>query len=297
MNLKELKKDLRYLLGKRCSFGSSEYKSPEKVKRVFGSDITNNLTPKNVIKSSIKPIDTGIVYDVCGNEYHIFYYPSYTRGSNSIMNTPGLSNTTESTKFEGPHHPVCKIEGKNKNFYKDYIITEDFVKIRGKEIIIDKNFNCINEAIFEGDCDPILLLGIIVVCYHSLIERLDYYISLLESGKNIDRGHANAPFKTIEKIDNLTKKLNEDCATDFLNKKHPVLPKIKLIYTYIKKYIENENDPNTTPDPKDQKLFLEFIINVYRVVLPGGRFLDIPKYNTKVDLTELLPNPKKKLIF
>jgi hypothetical protein len=300
--MKQLILDLRYLLSlkKGCSFGSYEnyknYESPKKLKRVFGTDLTNLPTP-TPSPASIKPIDTNIVYDVCGNEYHIFYYPSYTKGSGSIMSTPGKANVTESSKYEGPQHPICKIEGKNKNFYKDYIISEDFVKIRGKEIIIDKKFNCVNEALFEGECDPILLLGIIVVCYHSLITRLEHYIQILESGKLIDPPHANAPLVTIHKIDALTKKLNEECANDFLNKKIPVLPKIKLLCSYIKKFIENEYDPYNTPDPEEQKLFLEYIINVYRVVLPGGKFSDIPKYNTKIDLTEFLPNTRKKLIF
>ena len=141
--MNKLISDLKYLLKNCNSFGNYDesFKSPEKVKRVFGTNLTN--TPKTIPSTSsssfklIKPIDTNIIYEVCGIDYHIYYYPSYTRGKNMEMYTPNNQNTTSSTKFEGPHHPMCKIE---KDGYSEYIITEDFVKYKGTEEVIDNDY-------------------------------------------------------------------------------------------------------------------------------------------------------------
>jgi hypothetical protein len=269
--------DLRYLL----SFGTV-YESPVKVKKVFGTDITNiPKTPSTPI--IVKPIDTRIYYTVCDNEYHIYYYPSYIKGTGSIMNTPGLTNTTESSNYEGRQHPVCKIKGKNEKYYRDFIITEDFVKYKGNDIVINKNYKCkglgrdpgISQDL-EG-CDRLLLLGMLVVNFHSLDERLKHYISMLENGETIDRGHIYAPHLTISKIEKLTKILGDECVYTFLYRQIPVFGKIKIIYEKIKEYTDS-------PNPE----FLKYILDLYNIVLPGGKFSSIKKYTP----TETL-KPKK----
>jgi hypothetical protein len=42
------------------------------------------------------------------------------------------------------------------------IITEDYVKYQGTKEVIDKYYNCLDEGLFEGNCDPILIVGIII---------------------------------------------------------------------------------------------------------------------------------------
>ncbi len=289
-----LLKDLYYLLSlkRTTSFGMVEYSSPEKVKRIFGTEITNTpiSTPKTTrttpsTPKNIKPIDTGTVYELCNYDFHIYHYPSYTRGRNIEMTTPLNVNTIVSTDFEGPHHPACKIEDP---YYKDYLITEDFVKYKGNKIIIDKYYRCKDEGKFEGKCDPILITGIIIICYVSLFERLKYYISILENNGEIDQGHLRAPFMTIHRIEHLLNILKRNnsypeyhtCADDFLKQEPPNLYKIKMVYTYISQFSEDTSE----------KDLLRYIIELYYIALaPGGKFSMVRKPEMNKKLVEAEP--------
>lgn len=292
--MNEILSDLKYLLSlkRNCSFGTTDiFSSPVKQSRVFGSDITNitPYTPQTpyTLKTpqAVKPIDTNVIYELCGNDFHMYSYPSYTRGKNMIMNTPGFVNTTESTAFEGPHHPICKIENE---YYKDYIITEDFVKYKGTDEVIDKYYNC------EGECDPVLILGIILTCYFSLNERLRFYINILEKDGKIDEGHSMAPFSTMKRIKQLLNKLKSNdkyynCAVEFLKHEPPNLPKLRIIYKSIEDFSQNPSEDD----------LLRYIYDLYyKVLVPGGRFSMIPKLKLKSDkIIRSTPIKAKKLIF
>jgi hypothetical protein len=288
--MKALLRDLKYLLRGCNSFGNDDlFKSPEKLKRVFGTDLTN--TPKTLPSSSslklIKPIDTNIIYEVCGVDYHIYYYPSYTRGKNMEMYTPNNQNTTSSTNFEGPHHPMCKIE---KEGYSEYIITEDFVKYQGTKEVINRFYKCKDEGLFEGNCDPILITGIIITCYCSLVERLKYYISILETGGEINGGHANAHIGTINRIDQLLHIIKDTkyhgCVQGFLSQEVPNLPKLKVIYNYINVFSQNTSE----------KDLLRYILDLYyKVLVPGGKFLPIKKPVLNQKLSLITPIKPKRL--
>jgi hypothetical protein len=264
--MNEILSDLRYLLSlkRSCSFGTGDYSTPIKVTRVFGTDLTN-VTPKSVV---IKPKDTGVVYGVCGINFHIYHYPSYTSGKESTMMTPNQQNITSSSKFEGPHHPMCKIE---KAGYSNYIITEDFVKYKGNKEIISNRYKCVDEALKDSKCDPVLLLGIIIVCYYSLAERLKFYIERLRQGLEIDSGHLFRPKITMKNIYSLMKKLNNidknfhKCAFNFLWNTFPTTLAMEKIFEHISEYFENEN-----PE------FLDFIFEEYEASLESHN-PDIPK--------------------
>jgi hypothetical protein len=271
--MNKLISDLKYLLRGCNSFGGV-YSSPTKLVRAFsGLDISNTTpktpkTPANAPKI-IGPVDTEIIYKICNIDFHIYHYPSYTKGNCLIMSTPGEVNTTESTKCEGPHHPVCKIEGTYQNEYRDYTMSEDFVIFKGKKIVrYDKNNNYICE---NGDCDQILLLGVLVACYCSLVERLDFYIRMLKNKDTINEGHINAPFKTIERIKNILSKLKStnyhNCALKFLISPRLNFGRLQMIYREFKNYSE---------DPYDS--LHDYILKMYEKYLtPGGKVLDIPK--------------------
>jgi hypothetical protein len=286
--MNKLISDLKYLLRGCNSFGNNEsFKSPVKLKRVFGTDLTNTTPKTPKINKLIKPIDTNIIYEVCGIDYHMYYYPSYTRGKNIEMYTPNNENTTSSTKFEGPHHPVCKIE---KEGYSNYIITEDFVKYKGIKEVIDKYYNCFDEGLFEGNCDPILIVGIIITCYCSLVERLKYYISILETDGEIDKPHANAHIGSINRIDQLLNIIKNtkyyNCIQKFLSQEVPNLPKLKVIYNYI-----NEFSQDTS-----QKDLLRYILDLYyKVLVPGGKFSTIKKPELNQNLSNITPIKPKRL--
>ena len=287
--MKKLLSDLRYLLGNRCSFGGSNdtFKSPEKQKRVF-ADLSNLAealpSPASGVSSSriIKAIPTDIVHTICDIPIRVYYYPSYTKGKNQIMYTPFQRNKTKSSNIEGPHHPICKID---LDKFEDFVITEDIVKYKGNEIVIDNSLNCKDQGKLGNGCNYSLLLGMIVANFYSLSERFLYYIDLLEKhGPSvIDYGHAEAYKYNFAKIENIIElivsKNTKECAKNFLNTVRPLnLPFLKIMFEEIDK-LSHDQLPER----------LDYIMEVYEMKLNRQNFLVLKSPDYKPMVTPIKP--------
>ena len=137
-----------------------------------------------------------------------------------------------------------------------------------------------------------MIVGIIITCYCSLVERLKYYIGILETGGEIDSGHANAHLRTIHNIDQLLNIIKDTdyhgCAQGFLLQEVPNLPKLKVIYNYINEFSQNTYE----------KDLLRYIFDLYyKVLVPGGKFSNIDKPVISQKLSMITPIKAKKLIF
>jgi hypothetical protein len=291
--MKKLLSDLRYLLGllgKRCSFGvvDDTFKSPEKQRRVF-ADLTNlaealPTIPKSVPKSGkiIKAVPTDIIHTICEIPIRIYYYPSYTKGKEQLVYTPLERHTTKSSNIEGPHHPICKIELEQ---FKDFIITEDNVKYKGTEVVVDDSLNCKDQGKLGNGCNYSLLLAMIVANYYSLSERFLYYLELLEKhGPSvIDYGHAEAYKYNIAKIENIIElivsKKTKECAKNFLNTVRPLnLPFLKIMFEEIDKLSHDQ-----------LKERLDYIFEVYDMKLNHRNFLVLKSPEYKSMMTPIKP--------
>jgi len=185
----------------------------------------------------LKAIDTGKIHVICDIPVHVYSYPSYAK--NTLVYTPAGVHTTYSENYEGPHHPMCKIELRG---YSDYDINEGGVKLNGKRIFLTKE-----SRYKRGYLNDVLLLGILVACFYSLSQRLDYYIHLIEDlDKMIDHRHNQAPLYTMEIIDKvfgvIEKREIYDCAHDFMDDHKPLnLKEIIILFEQINYYSEDES--------------------------------------------------------
>ena len=184
---------------------------------------------------NVEAIDTGKTHLICGIPVHVYTYPSYAK--NTLIYTPAGVHTTYSENYEGPHHPMCKIELFG---YLDYDINEGGVKLNGKKIFSTKM-----TPYKRGILNDNLLLGILVACFYSLSQRLDFYIHLIEDlGKTIDHRHNQAPIYTIDIIDRIfdiiERKQVDICAHDFMNSHRPLnLKEIVVLFEQINYYSDD----------------------------------------------------------
>ena len=189
--LKQINEDIKYLkqlsyLESCCSFGGK-------------------LMP---------PVNPEISFTICGIPIKIYYYESWE--ANTYVLTPFKKHTSYSSKHEGPHHPICKI---NLPGYEDYIFTQNGIKLEGTtEILSIKEWKNIN----PNKYDDIMLLGIIISYFYSLKERLDFYIKrYVNKDTSLDIGHKDAPYVTKENLDWVITLLKEqkykNCVNSFLN--------------------------------------------------------------------------------
>jgi len=184
----------------------------------------------------LKAIDTGKIHIICDIPVHVYTYPSYAK--NTLIYTPAGVHTTYSENYEGPHHPMCKIE---LNGYSNYDINEGGVKLNGKRIFLTKQ-----SRYKPGQLNDILLLGILVACFYSLSQRLEYYIHLMEDlDKIVDHRHNLAPLYTMDIIDKVFNVIqNNDiikCAHDFMDNHIPLnLKEMVILFEQINFYSEDQ---------------------------------------------------------
>jgi hypothetical protein len=131
----------------------------------------------------VSAIDTGIVHIICNLPVHIYYYTS----KNKMIYTPAGIHTTYSNSYEGPHHPMCKID---QSKYNDYTFNEGGMKWKGSNIIFSTEYTENNKPL---DYNDDMVLAVIIACFYSLIQRLHFYVHIVaDLDKTIDEGHNRA---------------------------------------------------------------------------------------------------------
>ena len=221
MNLKSINLDIAFLINYlKTSFG------------------TKNVKP-------VRAIDTGIIHVICGIPVHIYYYTS----KNSLVYTPAGIHTSYSKSFEGPQHPMCKLKG-----YDDYIFNEGGIKWKGNQIIFStENWENNNPEYYSDN----MLLGVIMACLYSLLQRLRYYIHLIEDlDRIIDYGHNMAPVYTYNTIISVLKLIDSSefkrCVEKFMNNFKPFnLDELMILFEEIKFF-------SSDLLPKRKKYILDF---------------------------------------
>ena len=181
-----------------------------------------------VRKGPVRPVDTGITHLICNTPVKVYYYTA----KNQMIYTPAGIHTSYSTKYEGPHHPMCKI-----NLYPDYIFNEGGIKWKGSTVVFStENTNNNNPKEYNDE----MLLGVLVACIYSLLQRLHFYIHLIEDlDQIIDRGHTMAPKYTYDTI-NLILQIIKDpqikqCSEDFMERFQPFnLNNLMILFDEIK---------------------------------------------------------------
>ena len=187
-------------------------------------------------KKPVNAIDTGIVHKICNVPIHIYYYTT----KNALVYTPAGIHTSYSNKYEGQHHPMCKIESPG---YINYIFNEGGIKWEGSEVI----FSTESDSNDPRNYNDTMLLGVLLACFYSLHQRLHYYIHRIEDlDQQIDYGHAMAPFHTLENINKILGlfRISEqkNCAEQFMeNYKPNNLNKLIILFQEIKYLSENYN--------------------------------------------------------
>ena len=202
-------------------------------------------------KKPVSAIDTGIVHNICGVKVHVYYY----KAKNALVYTPAGKHTSYSDQYEGPHHPMCKIYT-----YNDYIFNEGGIKWKGDEVVFSTEDLEKNDPELYNDT---MLLGVIIACYHSLLQRLHYYIHLIgDLDRIIDYGHNSAPFHTQSILNNILSLCydnTKECVKQFLKQKN--LNVIMEIFTEIKFFSSDQS-----PERK------KFIIEFYNSLMDGKPF-------------------------
>ena len=225
-------------------------------------------------------INTGIVHNICGVPVHIYYYTS----KNALVYTPGQVHTMYSKNYEGKHHPMCKIELPG---YDDYIINEGGVKWRGHTIIFS------TEDLENNDPEKYndeMLAALVLACFYSLHQRLNYYINRIEDqGLIIDRGHNLAPQYTFDKIDSIIRLFKntviKKCVENLITTFKPItLEQLKILFREIK-YFSEEFEINN-PSASSRK---DFIFEMYYTLLKNLPFNKPPIPFKKPELSSIKP--------
>jgi hypothetical protein len=222
-----------------------------------------------------KSVDTGLTHNICGTPVHIYYY----NVKNKMIYTPAGIHTSYSSNYEGPHHPMCKIM---LHKYKDYIFNEGGIKWKGETLIYSTESQENNDPKNYNDQ---MLLGVVIACFYSLLQRLHFYIHIIEDlDKNIDYGHNQAPKYTFQTINSLLKVMDsqfQECASYFMDNFKPFnLNQLMDLFKQIKNF-----SSDNLPERK------QFILDNYRSLLEGNQFTGTPP-PTKFNQTL---KPKKKL--
>ena len=208
-----------------------------------------------------RAIDTGTVHVICDIPVHIYYY----NVKNKMIYTPHGLHTSYSNNYEGPHHPMCKIE---IDRYKDYIFNEGGVKWKGMDIVFSTEDWENNDPSFYNDD---MVLGVLVACFYSLSQRLKFYIHLIEDlGEIIDPGHTRAPYYTFSTINKLISLIKTPqlklCAKTFIKEFLPInLNNIMILFKQIKNFSSDK-----LPERK------QFILKFYHALMDGIEFHDKP---------------------
>jgi hypothetical protein len=261
--LKRVIKDILYLSKnlRSCSFGRTPTKTP--------------ITPETSLP--VQAVDTGKIHTLCKVPVHIYYYTS----KNTLVYTPAGVHTVYSNRFEGPHHPMCKIEGPH---YKDYIINEGGVKWNGEIVIFStEDLENNNPEIYNDD----LLMAVILACFYSLHQRLHFYIHRVEDlDKTINYGHNMAPVYTYNKIKivlGLFKHaFNRQCAENFMNTFVPMnLQQVMTLFEEIKYFSSDLN-----PERK------QFISDMYHSLMEQKPFR-----RPRIPVQNIEPELKPKRLF
>jgi hypothetical protein len=228
----------------------------------------NKLSFERVFSFGNKPkpvpaVDTGIIHNMCGVPVHIYYYTS----KNTLVYTPGQVHTIYSKNYEGPHHPMCKID---MPAYSDYIINEGGIKWRGNTTIFS------TEDLENNDPDKYtdeMLAALVLACFYSLHQRLHYYMKRIEDQQlTIDRGHNLAPIYTFDKLNSVIRLFRNEglkrCVENLITTFKPItLDQLKILFEQIKYFsAEVENNPPAALARKN------FIIEMYHTLMRGQPF-------------------------
>jgi len=234
-SLKSINADIYFLtkerkvlfgLNKSPSYSTPSYSTPS----YSSSDYSKTAKP-------VAAIDTGITHDICGVPVHIYYY----RSKNALVYTPYMKHQIYSQKYEGPHHPMCKIEMPK---YEEYIINEGGIKWKGNKVIFSTDNTENNDpSIYNDD----LLLGVVLACFYSLNRRLESYIDIIRNNKIVDPGHNLAPNYTFGKIKKTLRAFKNQeprqCAENLMNTFKPFnLDEIRILFEEIK-YFSSDTSP------------------------------------------------------
>ena len=248
IHLSKVNKDIRYL-SRSSSFGGGFRRSLSPPPSRSKTPLPRPPPPsRSKTPPPIPAIDTGIINTICGIPVHIYYYTV----KNALVLTPAGVHTSYSNNYEGPQHPMCKIEIVK---YNNYIFNEGGIKVNGTNVIFStekwENNN-------PDNYDDSMLLGVLLACFYSLYQRLDHYIKLIyDQGVTIDYGHNSAPFYTRSKINillNLFKNPKiKQCAEDFINNFKPFnMNQLMILFDEIKIF-----SSDNLPERK------KFIIDMY----------------------------------
>jgi hypothetical protein len=208
-------------------------------------------------------IDTEITHTLCGVPVHIYYYAS----KNALVYTPGKVHTIYSNNYEGPYHPMCKIDLPR---YADYIINEGGVKYNGNRVIFSTtDLENNNPEEYNDD----MLAAIVLACFYSLIQRLHSYMYRIEDmGKTIDYGHNTAPIYTYKTIANVLKMFRDTdmkkCVEKLLYTFKPfTITQLMVLFEEIKFFsYEIEHDSPVATER------LEFITDMYHTLMEQKEF-------------------------
>jgi len=249
----------------------NEKKYLEKIIRLFTAKFTFG------VKKPVSPTDTGIIHNICGIPVHIYYYTS----KNTLSWTPGAKHIIYSKSYEGPHHPMCKIDLPR---YKDYIINEGGVKWKGTTVVFStEELENNNPEIYNDD----MLAALVLACFYSLHQRLHYYIHRIEDlGQTIDYGHNMAPVYTFTKINEIlplfTNEKIKNCVENTIHTFKPInLAQLKILFEEIKYYSDD-----LLPKRK------EYILKMYHALLSNEPFNE-----PRIKLNHHEPVLKPRILF
>ena len=274
--LRQVNLDINYL-SRPTSFGSGKYLQPRYNSPPLPPPAPPFRTPPQKLQRPISAIDTGIVNTICGVPIHIYYYTA----KNALIFTPAGVHTSYSNNYEGPQHPMCKIEIPK---YNNFIFNEGGVKVHGTKIIFStENWQNNNPDNYDDN----MLLGVLLACFYSLYQRLDHYIKLIyDQGVTIDYGHNSAPFYTRAKINTvLTLFKNPEikqCVEKFINNFKPFnMNQLMILFDEIKIF-----SSDNLPERK------QFIIDIYNTLKQGNSFNE-----TRIPVQQSFPTLKPIKLF